>query len=151
MGRYASREDAVDSLLTQPAVVDLYSVVRKCVRASGYSIKKLEPLCGYTRDIDLVDANRALFKIEAHPELDGPEFTAPDDVAAVEGYNRDDCLSTRGLRDWLAACRKALIADGVHVPWPDLTPGEPPDRIAERQMRIDAPPQPYGSQRYSCN
>jgi hypothetical protein len=31
-----------------------------------------------------------------------------------------------------------LIADGVDVPRPDLTPGEPPGRVAERQMRIDA-------------
>ena len=64
MGRYATRENQLDALLRGGRFVDLYSVVRNGVRASveSYSIKKLEPLYDYQRDVDLVDANRAHFQ-----------------------------------------------------------------------------------------
>jgi predicted RecB family nuclease len=140
MGRYASRENELDSLLRGARFVDLYSVVRNGIRASveSYSIKKLEPLYGYRRDVDLIDANRALFKIEAHLELEDSEFIALDDLDAVAGYNRDDCLSTQGLRDWLEALRRTLVAAGMDVPRPGPSPGEPSEPLAERQARIEA-------------
>jgi predicted RecB family nuclease len=140
MGRYASRENELDSLLRGARFVDLYSVVRNGIRASveSYSIKKLEPLYGYKRDVGLIDANRALFKIEAHLELEDSEFIAPDDLDAVAGYNKDDCLSTQRLRDWLEALRRTLVADGVDIPRPDPSLSEPPEPLAERQARIEA-------------
>ena len=49
MGRFATREDEVDDLFRLGVFVDLYRVVRQGVRAGveNYSIKRLEPLCGY--------------------------------------------------------------------------------------------------------
>ena len=140
MGRYASREAELDSLLRAERFVDLYSVVRNGLRAGveSYSIKKLEPLYGYARSVSLTDANRALFKVEAHLELDDSEFITDDDLAAVAGYNRDDCLSTRALRDWLEECRSNLIAAGVDVPRPEPKSGEASEGVTERQQRIDA-------------
>jgi uncharacterized protein len=140
MGRYASREAEVDSLLRAARLIDLYSVVRNGLRAGveSYSIKKLEPLYGYVRSVSLTDANRALFKVEAHLELDDSEFISDDDLAAVAGYNRNDCLSTRALRDWLEDCRRSLIAEGIDVPRPEPKPGEASEKLAERQERINA-------------
>jgi uncharacterized protein len=139
MGRYATREAELDSLLRAERFVDLYSVVRNGLRAGveSYSIKKLEPLYGYARRVSLTDANRALFKVEAHLELDDSEFISDDDLAAVAGYNGDDCLSTRALRDWLEDCRRSLTAEGVDVPRPEPKPGDAPERLTERQQRID--------------
>jgi hypothetical protein len=57
--------------------------------------------------------------VEAHLELDDSEFISDDDPAAVAGYNRDDCLSTRALRDSLEHCRRSLIAEGVDIPRPE--------------------------------
>jgi predicted RecB family nuclease len=56
--------------------VDLYGVVRKALRASveSYSIKKLEPFYGFTRDTKLSDANMALAKVQACLELGDIEF-----------------------------------------------------------------------------
>ena len=50
MGRFATREDEVDDLFRRGVFVDLYRVVRQGVRAGveSYSIKRLEPLVGYT-------------------------------------------------------------------------------------------------------
>jgi predicted RecB family nuclease len=140
MGRYATRENQLDGLLRGGRFVDLYSVVRNGVRASveSYSIKKLEPLYGYQRDVDLVDANRALFKIEAHLELEDSEFIALSDRETVAGYNRDDCLSTSRLRNWLEACRETLINNGQTILRPAPSPGDPPQGLADRQARIQA-------------
>src|SRR5256886_2277829 len=51
MGRFATREDEVDDLFRLGVFTDLYRVVRQGVRAGveSYSIKRLEPLCGYGR------------------------------------------------------------------------------------------------------
>jgi hypothetical protein len=48
MGRYGSRADELDQLSRAEVFVDLYSVVRKGLRAGvdSYSIKKLEPFYG---------------------------------------------------------------------------------------------------------
>jgi uncharacterized protein len=140
MGRYASREDEMDSLLRGERFVDLYGVVRSGLIASveSYSIKKLEPLYGFVRETPLLDANRALFRVQAHLELDDDEFVGDDDLAAVAGYNKDDCLSTRGLRNWLEEQRGSQIARGINIPRPEPKPGEAPERLAERRQRIDA-------------
>ena len=59
MGRYATREDAVDRLLRGKVFVDLYAVVRRAVYASveSYSLKQLEPFYGFERETSLPDGN----------------------------------------------------------------------------------------------
>ena len=103
MGRYASREEEIDWLLRSDRFVDLFSVVRNGLMASveSYSIKRLEPLYGFMRGTPLPEANRALAKLQACLELGDFEFIDESDRGVVAGYNRDDCLSTLALRDWL--------------------------------------------------
>ena len=50
MGRYATREEALDRILRALLFVDLYAVVRHGIRASveSYSIKELEPSTGFS-------------------------------------------------------------------------------------------------------
>ncbi len=140
MGRYATREDEIDFLLRSRRFVDLYSVVRNGLRASveSYSIKKLEPLYAFTREINLSDANRALSKVQACLELGDIEFIEDADRSVVEGYNRDDCFSTWRLRDWLEAGRAHLIADGAEIPRPEKFEGAPGEALSERQQKINA-------------
>ena len=73
MGRHATREFEVDSLLRGDVLVDLFRAVRQGVRASveSYSIKKLEPLYGFTREINLRDAGSSIAAFEAWLQLDG--------------------------------------------------------------------------------
>ncbi len=67
MGRYATREDEVDELFRLGVFVDLYRVVRQGLQAGveSYSIKRLEPMCGYSRLVPLPDATAALVEFEA--------------------------------------------------------------------------------------
>ena len=140
MGRYASRQEEIDVLLRSKRFVDLYGVVRNGVRAGveSYSIKKLEPLYGFSRDVPLADANRALAKLQAGLELGDLELVGIADRQVVAGYNRDDCLSTLALRDWLEGCRADLIGQGIEVPRPAARDGEPSEDLSERQARVAA-------------
>jgi uncharacterized protein len=111
MGRFATREDEVDDLFRCGAFVDLYRVVRQGIRAGveSYSIKRLEPLCGYARQVDLRDATGALIAFEAAID-DGMAADEHDRQRVVAGYNQDDCRAALALRDWLEERRVDLAA-----------------------------------------
>ena len=140
MGRYATREDDVDNLLRGLILVDLLSVIRNAMRASveSYSLKSMEPFFGFKRTTALRDANIALTKVSAGLELN--DVPSIDDATkeVVASYNRDDCLSTAGLRQWLETIRTELVEDGTDVPRP--VPGQegPSQELDEQQKRIQA-------------
>jgi uncharacterized protein len=135
-GRHATRETDVDRLLRAGRFVDLHAVVRQSLRASveEYSIKKLEPLYGFQREQPLDRAGAALRIVERGLELG---TAAPDEQEArvVEAYNRDDCLSTRALRDWLEALRASQVAAGAGIERPVEKSGDPSEKISDREQR----------------
>jgi len=52
-------------------------------------------------------------------------------VAAVERYNREDCVSARALRDWLERLRaEAQREHGVELPRPELSSGAASEDVA---------------------
>ena len=139
MGRYATREEELDRLLRAGRFVDLYSVVRQgvLVGVERYSIKSLEPLYDFDRAVRLPDANRALLAMEQALELHCPENVPTEVRDAVEGYNRDDCVSTRHLRDWLEKLRTDAVAAGASISRPVVETGEPSKNVDERTKRVE--------------
>ncbi len=115
-GRYGTRETEVDQLLRGGVFVDLYRAVRQGIRASveSYSIKKLEPLYGFKRVIDLRDAGDSIVQFETWLEL-GEGQKRDEVLREIEGYNRDDCVSTLLLRNWLEDQRAALEGELVET------------------------------------
>ncbi len=138
MGRYATREDALDSLLRRLVFVDLLSVVRHALRAGveSYSIKRLEPLYGYVRDASLPDANLALNRLQVSLELNDTAGILSEDRQTVEAYNRDDCVSTEALRDWLETQRTTLVEQGIEITRPAPGNGPPSENLSEWLERI---------------
>ena len=134
MGRHATREQEIDSFLRSETFVDLYRVVRESLRAGveRYSIKNMEAFYGYVRDVDLKNARRYLSAMEIAVEASRVDALEPEVTAAVEGYNRDDCVSTLRLRDWLESLRTA------DIPRPELKPGDASAIVDERQQRVEA-------------
>lgn len=140
MGRHATREAEIDRMLRAELFVDLYAVVKHSVRASveRYSIKDLEPFYGFTRTVALASARTSIRVIERALEL-GDTDTITDGVrAAVEGYNRDDCVSAQRLRDWLEQLRASVEAGGILVPRPMPKDGAAPEKIDDRAQRVQA-------------
>ncbi|MEO8194059.1 MAG: TM0106 family RecB-like putative nuclease [Gemmatimonadales bacterium] len=140
MGRYATREDELDRMLRAGRLVDLYHVVRQALIAGveRYSIKNLEVFYAFGREVNLADANRNLRIMEKGLELKAPEIIPQEVRDAVEGYNRDDCVSTLKLRDWLESLRTELEATGVVVPRPVFDEGDPSPELDERAQRVEA-------------
>ena len=140
MSRYATREDEVDRMLRAGLFVDLYRVVRGGIRAGveSYSIKELERFYGFEREVPLADANRALYGVTAPLELGDPDGIRDEHREMVESYNRDDCVSTYHLRDWLEGVRRELIDGGAVIHRPPPGDGDASESLTERQLMIRA-------------
>ncbi len=145
MGRYATREEEVDRLLRGDIFVDLFRAVRQGLRASveSYSIKKLEPLYGLTREVELRDAGSSIVEFErwlTESETGAASARSPRTdpiLRGIEGYNRDDCVSNWRLRDWLEDRRTELAEQtGEALPRPDPGKPEPQAELSERLAHV---------------
>lgn len=140
MGRHATREAEVDRMLRAELFVDLHAVVKHGLRASveRYSIKDLEPFYGFKRTVELADARTSLRVVERALELGATDAITSEVRAAVESYNRDDCLSALQLRGWLEELRASVEAGGTLVPRPEPKDGAAPEKLDERGRRVQA-------------
>ncbi len=140
MGRYATRGEEIDQMLRAGIFIDLYQVVRRGIRASveSYSLKQLESFYSFERETALADANAALANLQANLELNAIPSIADEIGATVVAYNKDDCRSAAGLRDWLETLRAQLVTDGVDVPRPELGDGAPSENVTDWLIRINA-------------
>jgi predicted RecB family nuclease len=139
MGRYATREEEIDRLLRGRVFVDLYQIVRHAIRASveSYSIKELERFFGFERLTPLMDASRALANVQKALEIRDPEAVTPALKDIVAGYNRDDCVSARGLRNWLEGVRAELVVKGSTIDRPAPATDEASEDQTAWQARIE--------------
>ncbi|KAL1511143.1 hypothetical protein AB1Y20_005962 [Prymnesium parvum] len=111
-GRHGTREEEVDQLLRDNALVDLYPIVRKSIAVGEprYSIKNIErlyrPPAG--RDTAVAKGDQSVAVYDAWLRSpDGVDTLSSPTLASLREYNRDDCESTRQLADWLWALRQA--------------------------------------------
>jgi predicted RecB family nuclease len=138
MGRFATRENEVDMLLRGGIFIDLHSVVKQSIRAGveSYSLKELENVHKYTRQVDLrtVVHHKVLFECL----LESGNYDAADQttIDIIRKYNEDDCLSTLSLRDWLEELRSQEVQKGNSIMRPETRPAEPNEKISAHQERI---------------
>jgi predicted RecB family nuclease len=139
VGRHGTCINEVDELLRAGVFVDLYRVVRQGLRASveSYSIKRLEPLYGFSRTVPLREATVALKSLEAALALGGGSGEIGDLLNTIEGYNRDDCVSAFRLREWLEERRKELeTATGKPLARPEPKSGKPGEELAAELDKV---------------
>ncbi len=135
--RHASREEELDVLLRAERFVDLHGVLRGGLLASveSYSLKPLEAFFGYERAVDLrAEAGPSLRRVALALEAGTPEEIQDADRAAVEGYNRDDCLSLVKLQDWLEERRAEAGVEGR----PELKDGAPSEEAEATSADVRA-------------
>src|SRR5437660_362899 len=79
--------------------IDLHSITRQALRAGieSYSIKLLEPIIGYTREIALDHAGTSHRGLRLALQRGIPDAIDPAWRPDVEAYNRDDCASAARL------------------------------------------------------
>lgn len=138
MGRHGCCSEELDRLLRGGRLVDLHAVARQGIRASveQYSLKDLEQIAGFTREVDLRESTAARRRIETCLDAGDVEGVAVADRDLVEGYNREDCEATSVLRDWLESQRQAWLDEGVKVPRPELADGEASEIATEVRAEV---------------
>lgn len=127
---HKTRETDIDKLLHSRKLVDLFKVVRKGIRVSEpkYSIKNLEVFYMEDREGDVQSATDSIVSYEKWRESDPREQKILDDI---ESYNKDDCVSTMKLRDWLIELRP----DGLE--WFDRNSERLADKDFKKQLEKD--------------
>ena len=135
MTSHGVRESAVDQLLREHRLVDLYKVVREGLRISkpSYSIKQVEAFYAEKRSGEVKKATDSIVVYERWCETQDPVL-----LESIRAYNEDDCRSTWQLREWLLTLRPA------HLPWfspnasEDLGNKVPPRKKSDKTIDHEA-------------
>lgn len=134
MGRYGTREAELDDLLRRSVFVDLFKVVRNGLRASrpGYGLKEMETLLDFHRRAEVRDGGTSIVMFEEWMQT--REQAVLDQIAA---YNKEDCIATLLLRDWLLARRTEALEQFGPFPAPEpVEPKQaPPEKIERATLR----------------
>ncbi|MUL40644.1 TM0106 family RecB-like putative nuclease [Streptomonospora sp. PA3] len=137
---FGTREADVDELLRHRRLVDLYTAVKKSLRVSqrSYSIKYLEPL--YLPGSRGGDVTTAASSIDAYADYlaaaeAGETERAEKVLGSIADYNRDDCVSTARLRDWLEHLRTEHGITARPAAQSELAAEDADERAAERRRR----------------
>lgn len=120
---YATREEAVDTLLRAGVLVDLYGVVRQGMQVGeeSYSLKKLERHHRFTRlEKRVREGGGSIIAYENWLESGDDEL-----LEAIRAYNEEDCRSTLSLRDWLIDTMIPDAAKDFGVDFADYRDPEP--------------------------
>jgi uncharacterized protein len=134
MGRYGTREAELDDLLRREVFVDLYKVVKGALRISrpGYGLKEVEHLLPLERTAEIRDGGTSIVEFERW-------MIERDDAIldAIAAYNREDCIATRVLRDWLLERRTEALEEFGTFPAPEPVEAKPvrPEKEARRALR----------------
>jgi predicted RecB family nuclease len=105
--RYGTREAEVDDLLRRDVLVDLLKVVRGGLQASvpNYGLKEIEVFLDFPRLAEIKDGGTSIVEYERYMQTRDPAI-----LDAIAAYNREDCIATRVLRDWLLGRRAEALA-----------------------------------------
>ncbi len=128
MTKHSTREEDVDNLLRAVRFVDLYArrAAGHTSQRRNYSIKQLEQFYAFKRHESLESAKKSLLEVERLLALNLTSELTDEHKRVVVDYNKDDCLSTLRLRDWLEDLRSQQIAKGVVISTLGVEMGDEP-------------------------
>jgi predicted RecB family nuclease len=133
---FGTREHEIDDWLRAHVFTDLYNVVRQAIRISqpSYSLKKVEAFYFERQEEGVFEKGGPILAYEQWLQT-RDETTRQE----IENYNREDCLSTVELRDWLLTLRaEAETQYGTALPWFERAPDERSENAIDAEMETDA-------------
>ena len=137
MGRYGTREAELDDLLRRDVFVDLLRVVRNGLRASrpGYGLKEMEAFLDFERQAEVKDGGTSIVIFEQWMQTGEQAL-----LDQIDEYNREDCIATRLLRDWLLELKPLAgpIAPAPPPPEPRPVPEAKEERAELRAELLAA-------------
>ena len=129
MSLHGTREAAVDKLLRNHKMVDLYRVVREGVRVSEprYSIKNMEHFYLEKRAGAVTNAGASIVYYEKWKQTQDPQL-----LQDIADYNEQDVRSTLELRNWLLTLRPK------DMPWVSYAEPDKPEDALDRSEKAKA-------------
>ena len=96
--KFGVHEIEIDNWIREGRLVDLYKVVRKSfiVGKDSYSLKRIEEIAGYKRELDLNSGIDSIYYFERYLATRDQEIK--DQILM---YNKDDCVATEFVCNWL--------------------------------------------------
>jgi predicted RecB family nuclease len=139
-GHYGTRIQEIDQLLRAKRFIDLYKITRQALLAGveSYSIKALEPIIGFDRELPLEAARPALRSVRLALQRATTDVIQQAWREDVERYNKDDCLAALRLREWLETRRAETVASGESIERPPLLDGSVEAERAATDAAADA-------------
>jgi uncharacterized protein len=140
MGKYATRENAVDDLLRGDVFVDLYAVTRNgvAIGTPGYSLKDIEVLFSPARTALVTEASSSVVEYNRWLASGEPaDWQQSPILRAIRDYNREDCEATWRLANWLREQQREAGITYIPQPPPETeAPAEPrpEDQLAEQML-----------------
>jgi len=105
--KFGIHEIEVDKWLREERLVDLYQVVRKSfiIGKDSYSLKRIEEVAGYSRELDLNSGIDSIFYFERY--LNSNDLSLKNQLKEeILLYNKDDCMATEVVCNWLRNQKK---------------------------------------------
>ena len=141
MGRYDTRQVEVDRLFRGDRLVDLFQVVRQGLRASveSYSIKRLEPLYGFQRQIELRDAGSSIEVFERWLRMGGDRRRRGGAPRPASRPTTATTCSRRGscATGWRSSARSSAGEARQALPRPEVKSGEADVELAGWLARVE--------------
>src|SRR6266540_1596538 len=140
MGKYATRENAVDDLLRGDVFVDLYAVTRNgvAIGTGGYALKDIEVLFAPERTALVKSATSSVVEYNTWLASGEPaDWQSSSILKGIRDYNREDCENTWHLATWLRARQQGAGIAYVPAPPPETEPAaepRPEDTLAESML-----------------
>lgn len=136
MGKYGSREEQVDQLLRNQVFIDLYAVVRQglVIGTPDYSLKSIECLYMGKREGEVKTAAGSIVAYQRWLESgESQRWRESKILSEIRDYNRIDCESLVGLRDWL---RNVQLREGIKCVSGKVDPEEKKEAKPEPPAKI---------------
>ncbi|MCA3035491.1 MAG: TM0106 family RecB-like putative nuclease [Rhodocyclaceae bacterium] len=132
MSLHGTRESEIDQLLRDGRFVDLFQVVREAIRVSEprYSIKNLETFYMPPREGEVTSAGASIVYYENWRRSQDDAL-----LTKIRDYNKDDCISTKLLHDWLVKLAPANDSKAFDHQLP-VAQAAKSDKVALHEARI---------------
>ena len=132
--KFGIHEIEIDNWIRDQRLVDLYQVVRKSfiVGKDSYSIKRIEEIAGYKRELDLNSGIDSIYYFEKY--LCTKDNKIKDEILL---YNKDDCFATEVVCNWLRDKQKEYSYDFIQIE-PELSqPSDEDILLKEIEVQIN--------------
>ncbi len=102
--KFGLHEITIDKWIKDGRLVDLYQIIRKAfiIGKDSYSLKRIEEIPGYKRELDLNSGIDSIFYFEKYLSTNNEDIKNE-----ILMYNMDDCFATEAVCVWLRSMKES--------------------------------------------